>query len=118
MKIRVSPQRLEMLNSFEDYLSKGGNILSFAEYYKSTNNLGNFKPEKHVILLALCEELAIAGHKNKIFEILNTIFSLERWTLSSFKRFMACVKDSELLNPLYDGIFALHENCKNYIKTM
>ena len=118
MKIRVTPTNLNMLESFERYISKGGSILSFAEYYKASNNLGDFKPEKYTIILALCEELALVGDRKKIFEILNIVFSIERWTLKSFKRFMICVQDSELLNPLYNGIFDLHENCKNYMKTM
>jgi hypothetical protein len=118
MKMRITPTNLEMLESFEKYVSKGGSILSFAEYYKASNNLGDFKPEKHVIILALCEELALVGDRKKIFDILNIVFSVERWTLKSFKRFMICVRDSELLGPLYGGIFDLHENCKNYMKTM
>ena len=118
MKMRITPTNLEMLESFEKYISQGGSILSFAEYYKASNNLGDFKPEKHVIILALCEELALVGDRKKIFDILNVVFSVERWTLKSFKRFMICVRDSELLGPLYGGIFDLHENCKNYMKTM
>ena len=118
MKMRITPTNLEMLESFEKYVSKGGSILSFSEYYKASNNLGDFKPEKYVILLALCEELALVGDRKKIFEILNIVFSVERWSLKSFKRFMSSIKNSDLLNPLYDGIFDLHENCKNYMKTM
>jgi len=118
MKMQITPTNLEMLDSFEKYLSKGGSILSFAEYYKASNDLGDFKPEKQVILLALCEELAMVGDRRKIFDILNVIFSVERWTLKSFKKFMICIRKSELLSPLYNGIFDLHENCKNYMKTM
>jgi hypothetical protein len=116
--LKLNSRKLEVLDSFELYVSKGGNIISFADYYIATNNWKEFEPEKHVIILALCEELAIAGNSNKIFEILSTVFHLERWTLTNFKRFMACVKDSDLLRPYYDGIFALHENCKNYMKSM
>ena len=118
MKLRIMPNKLEMLDAFEEYISKGGSILSFAEYYNAKNENCEFEPEKQVILLALCEELAITGDYHKIFLILNTIFSVERWTLNSFKRFMACVKESMLLQPLYGSIFALHENCKNYMKSI
>lgn len=116
--MRITPTNLDMLESFEKYIAKGGSILTFAEYYRASNNLGDFTPEKHVIILALCEELALVGDRKKIFDILNVVFSIERWTLKSFKRFMICVRDSELLSPLYNGIFDLHENCKNYMKTM
>jgi hypothetical protein len=87
--MRITPTNLEMLESFEKYC-----------------------------LLALCEELALVGDRKKIFEILNVVYSVERWSLKSFKRFMSSIKNSELLSPLYDGIFDLHENCKNYMKTM
>ena len=84
MRLRITPNKLEMLDAFEEYISKGGSILSFAEYYNSTNDNSEFVPEKQVILLALCEELAMTGDYHKIFLILNTIFSVERWTLDSF----------------------------------
>ena len=118
MKVRITTKKLEMLESFEDYVARGGSILSFADYYVSSNNCEDFNPEKYLIILALCEELAIAGDHQKIFDVLNTVFSVERWTLKSFKQFMACVRDSEPLRPFYQAIFALHENCKNYIKSM
>ena len=118
MKIRIQHNKLDVLDSFEKYVSKGGNILSFADFYVASNNLGNFKPDKHIILLGLCEELAMAGDRDRIFLILNTVFSLERWTLKSFKLFMRGVQESELLQPLTHAIFDLHENCKNYMKTM
>jgi hypothetical protein len=118
MKIRIQRNKLEVLDSFEKFVSKGGNILSFADFYVASNHLGNFKPDKHIILLGLCEELAMAGDRNRIFQILNTVFSLERWTLKSFKMFMNGVQDSELLRPLSHAIFDLHENCKNYMKSM
>jgi len=118
MKATITTSNLEMLNLFEKYISKGGSVLSFPDYYLSTNNIGDLKPEKQVILLALCEELAMLGDYERIFLVLNTIFSFERWSLKSFKSFMGCVRRSELLHPLYNGIFNLHENCKNYIKSM
>jgi hypothetical protein len=118
MKTQEIPPNLEMLNSFEYYISRGGSVLSFADYYISSNDCGDLKVEKQVVLLALCEELAMVGDYDRIFLVLNTIFTFERWTLKSFKQFMACVKRSELLYPLYAGIFNLHENCKNYMKTM
>jgi hypothetical protein len=118
MRAQITPAKLEMLHSFEKYISKGGSVLSFPDYYLSTNNCGELKPEKQVILLALCEELAMLGDYERIFLVLNTIFSFERWSLKSFKSFMGCVENSEFLQPLYSGIFNLHENCKNYIKSM
>ena len=65
MKVRITPNKLEMLDAFEEYISKGGSILSFAEYYNSTNDNREFEPEKQVILLALCEELAMTGDYHK-----------------------------------------------------
>jgi hypothetical protein len=118
MKAHITPANLEMLNSFEKFILKGGSVLSFPDYYLSTNNCGELKPEKQVILLALCEELAMLGDYERIFLVLNTIFSFERWSLKSFKSFMGCIRKSDLLHPFYNGIFHLHENCKNYIKSM
>jgi len=118
MKATIEPTKLEMLSSFEKYISKGGSVLSFPDYYLSTNDVGDFEPEKQVVLLALCEELAMIGDYERIFLVLNTIFSFERWSLKSFKSFMGCIRNSDLLHPLYKGIFNLHENCKNYIKSM
>ena len=78
------------------------------------------KTNSQEVTLAKIEERTdtLVKGQDRIFEILNIVFSVERWTLKSFKRFMSSVKNSELLNPLYDGIFDLHENCKNYMKTM
>jgi len=113
-----STKKFEILDSFEDYLTKGGSVLDFPDYYMSTNHFDGLKLEKQVILLALCEDCVMAGDYQRVFNILNVIFSSERWTLNSFKRFLSCVKHSEYLRPFYQSIFNLHENCKNYIKSV
>lgn len=118
MNSQVPLKELEILNSFNEYLSKGGSILDFADYYLASNHFEGLEIEKPVILLALCEDCVMAGDYQRVFLILNIIFSSERWTLGSFKRFLSCVKDSEQLKPFYHSIFNLHENCKNYIKSM
>jgi hypothetical protein len=114
--MKLSPERFELIESFENYIARGGDILSFAEYYNTTNYFEDLHPVKEVIILGLCEEYARVGEYDRIFQILNTVFSLEKWKLDNFKRFMGCVKDSEILEPLYKSIFNLYENCKNYIK--
>ena len=110
MHRNATQENLDVLNSFEEYVAKGGDILSFASYYNASNYHHAFEPRKEAIILTLCEEYAIVGNYNKIFQILNTIFYMEKWTRHGFKRFMACIADSELLSPLYNGIQALYEN--------
>ena len=114
--MKVAPEKFELIESFEDYIARGGDILSFADYYKTTNYIEDLNIVKEVIILGLCEEYARIGEYDRIFQILNTVFSLEKWKLDNFKRFMACIRDSDILEPLGKSIFNLYENCKNYIK--
>ena len=117
IKIRLTKSSLDILTYYEEYVAEGGNILEFADYYLTKNFCEDVKIEKPVVLIALCEDLVMAGEYNRIYEILNTVFSHERWTLNSFKRFMGCIEDSDVLKPYYRSIFSLHENCKNYLKS-
>ncbi len=114
--MKLPQEKFELIQSFEEYIARGGDILSFADYYNTTNYTEDLSPVKEVIILGLCEEYARVGEYDRIFQILNIIFSLEKWKLNNFKRFMACIEESELLGPLYKSIFNLYENCKNYIK--
>ncbi len=114
--MKLHQEKFELIESFEDYINRGGDILSFADYYNTTNYTEDLNPVKEVIILGLCEEYARVGEYDRIFQILNAVFSLEKWKMDNFKRFMACVEDSEILGPLYKSIFNLYENCKNYIK--
>lgn len=109
--------RLEILTCFEEFEAQGGNILSFADYYNTKYHYHGFEPFKEVLVLALCEDYARVGEYDKIFQLLQVLFSLERWTIRNFKRFMGAVSESKLLAPLQDSIFHLHENCKNYFKS-
>ena len=108
---------LQIVDTFEQYIAKGGDILSFAEYFNSQHPIADFQPYRDVIILALCEEYASLNEFERIFQILHTIFTIERWSLKKYKKFMDYVEDSPLLAPLYRSIFMLHENCKNYMRS-
>jgi len=105
----IVDQELYMLNSFEEYVAKGGDILSFADYYNASHYHIEFEPMKEAILLTLCEEYAIIYNYTKIFQLLDISFASDEWTAKSYKYFMFCVKESELLYPLYNGIKILFE---------
>jgi hypothetical protein len=106
--------KLEIVNSFEEYLTKGGDILSFPDYYRVSNYQLDFELQNDPIILALCEEYVLAGDYPKIFQLLYVLFHYEKWSLKRYKRFMFCVEKSELLVPLVKGIRQLFE--KNPLK--
>ena len=101
--------KLEILNSFEDYLTKGGDILSFPDYYRVCNCQADFELQYDPIIIALCEEYAVAGEFTKIFQLLYILFHYQKWGLKRYKRFMFCIEKSELLSPLVKGIRQLFE---------
>ena len=100
---------LYMVNSFEEYVTKGGDILSFTDYYNASHYHTGFEPIKEAILITLCEEYALLGNYIKIFQLLDMSFSNDDWTDRNFKYFMMCVKESELLYPMYKGIKMLYK---------
>ena len=100
---------LYMVNSFEEYVAKGGDILSFTDYYNASHYHTGFEPIKEAILITLCEEYALIGNYIKIFQLLDMSFSNDDWTDRNFKYFMVCVKESELLYPMYKGIKMLYK---------
>ena len=114
----MEQKNLEILRAFNQYTSSGGNVLSFPDYYSTSHHQIGLLYDRQIILLALCEELAIIKDYHRLFLILNTVFSMERWNLRKFKKFMDCIRKSELLSPFYGSIFSLHENCYNYIKSV
>jgi hypothetical protein len=101
--------KLEILDSFEEYLTKGGDILSFPDYYRISNCAVDFELQNDPIIIALCEEYAITGDYPKIFQLLNILFHYEKWSLKRYRRFMFCIEKSELLSPLVKGIRQLFE---------
>jgi hypothetical protein len=101
--------KLEILDSFEEYLTKGGDILSFPDYYRVSSCPLDFELQNDPIVIALCEEYAISGDYPKIFQLLYVIFHYEKWSLKRYKRFMFCIDKSELLGPLQKGIRLLFE---------
>lgn len=101
--------KLEILDSFEDYLTKGGDILSFPDYYRVSACPIDIELQNDPIIIALCEEYAIAGDYPKIFQLLYILFHYQKWSLRRFKRFMFCIDKSELLSPLQKGIRLLFE---------
>jgi hypothetical protein len=105
----ITDQDLYMLNSFEEYVAKGGDILSFADYYNASHYHVEFEPMKEAIILTLCEEYAIIGNFVKIFQLLDTAFSSDDWTAKGFNYFMFCIRESELLCSLYKGIKILFQ---------
>jgi hypothetical protein len=106
--------KLEILDSFEEYLTKGGDILSFPDYYRISNYVVDTELQNDPIIIALCEEYAIAGDYTKIFQLLYILFHYEKWSLKRYRRFIACIEKSELLSPLAGGIRRLFE--KNLFK--
>lgn len=117
MNFKVRRDKFEVLHAFEDYLEQGGSIISFAEYFLFIKEKKDSKIARDQIILALCEQLTLVGKQEKMYYILNTLFSLERWQLSNFKSFMSGIASSDTLSPYQKSIFSLHENCKNYIKS-
>jgi len=101
--------KLEILDSFEEYQTKGGDILSFPDYYRFANFTADFELQNDPIILALCEEYAIAGDYAKIFQLLYILFHYEKWSIKRYKRFMYCIEKSELLSPLIKGIRQIFE---------
>jgi hypothetical protein len=116
--MKEDSKHLHMVESFEQYIADGGDILSFAEYFNTQHVAADFRPYRDVIILALCEEYASLSEYDRIYQILHTVFSVERWSLKKYKRFMEYVKVSPLLAPLHESIFMLHENCKNYFRSV
>ena len=117
MKYILSRDKFEILHRFEDYIEQGGSVITFAEYYLFTHEKKDSPAARYQVLLGLCEQLTLAGRQEKMYHILNTIFSLERWQLNNFKSFMSGIAESDTLAPYHNSIFSLHENCKNYIKS-
>jgi hypothetical protein len=116
--MKEDAKHLHMVESFEQYIEDGGDILSFAEYFNTQHVTADFRPYRDVIILALLEEYASLSEYDRIYQILQTVFTVERWSLKKYKRFMEYIKVSPLLAPLYESIFMLHENCKNYFRSV
>jgi hypothetical protein len=117
MDIKISQAKFEVFESFQEYVSQGGSIITFPEYYLFKNETKDIKLARDLVLLALCEEMVLARKHAHMFDVLNTIFTFERWKLNDFKTFLDHISDSEILAPYRQAIFALHENCKNYFKS-
>ncbi len=117
MEYRITKHKFEVFDSFKDYVAQGGSIISFAEYYLFQNETDDQPVARNLVILALCEELILARDYEKMYEVLQAIFSLEIWQLNHFRDFLEHIKESEILSPYYESIFALYENCKNYIKS-
>ena len=117
MDIKISQAKFEVFESFQEYVAQGGSIITFAEYYLFKNETRDEKQARDLVLLALCEEMVLARKHAHMFDVLNTIFTFERWKLSDFKTFLDHISESEILAPYRQSIFALHENCKNYMKS-
>jgi hypothetical protein len=106
---QTSDQELYMVNSFEEFVDKGGDILSFTDYYNASHYHIDFEPIKEAILITLCEEYALIENYVKIFQLLDVSFNNDVWTERNFRYFIYCVKESELLRPLYTGIKMLYQ---------
>jgi hypothetical protein len=106
--------KLEILDTFEEYLSKGGDILSFPDYYRVCNCYADLEVQNDPIVIALCEEFFIAGDYTRIFQLLYVLFHYQKWSYGRYKRFMFCIEKSEILSPLTKGIRKLFE--KNPLK--
>jgi hypothetical protein len=117
MDFKITKHKFEVVESFKDYVAQGGSIISFAEYYLFKNETEDQPVARNLVILALCEELVLARDYEKMYEVLHAMFSLNRWKLDHFKDFLAHTKESEILSPFYQSIFALYENCKNYVKS-
>ena len=106
-------QELYILNSFEDYVAQGGDIISFPDYFHTCNYQKEFKPLKETLIFTLCEEYALVGNYVKIFQILDISFSNDDWSSDSIRSFMNRIKRSDLLHHIYKGICVLYKKYKN-----
>jgi len=117
MNFKLSREKYEVLDSFQDYIAKGGSIVTFAEYFLFKNESEDDSEARALVILALCEELVLTRQQDRMYEVLNAIFTIERWKLDDFKQFLKYIEESETLSSYHQSIFALYENCKNYIKS-
>jgi len=117
MNFKVTKHKFEVVESFKDYVSQGGSIISFAEYYLFKNETDDQPIARNLVILALCEELVLSRDFEKMYEVLQAIFSLKTWKLEHFRDFLMHIKESEILSPFHKSIFTLYENCKNYMKS-
>jgi hypothetical protein len=109
----IFKQELYILNSFEDYVAQGGDIISFTDYFYTLNYQKEFKPLKETLIFTLCEEYALIGNYVKIFQILDFSFSNDEWSPSSIRTFMNKIKKSDLLHHIYKGVSVLYKKYKN-----
>jgi len=117
MNFKINEHKFEVVESFKDFVEQGGSIISFAEYYLFKNETDDQPTARNLVILALCEELVLSRDYEKMYEVLHAMFSLNTWKLDHFRDFLIHTKESEILSPYYESIFALYENCKNYMKS-